>query len=102
MLTIMIHAKIKKECLDDYIAMASLLTKETRDRRKGCITYSFNQRKDIETEFILYEQWENQEALDEHIKQLVILLGPPLPGNLLPEKLLNMYESGAAYYYDVI
>ena len=102
MLTIMIHAKIKKEFLDEYIEMASLLTKETKNKRKGCISYSFNQRTDQPTEFVLYEQWENQEALDAHIEELKVLLGPPSPGNLLPEKLINMYESGIPYYYNVI
>ena len=98
----MIHAKIKKEMLNEYIQMASLLTKETRNIRKGCIAYSFNQRIDEPTEFIIYEQWESQEALDEHIKHLAILLGPPAPGGSLPEKLVNMYESGIPYYYNEI
>ena len=98
----MVHAKIKKEFLDEYLEMASLLTKDTRNNRKGCISYSFNQRKDEPTEFVLYEQWESQEALDEHIEQLKVLFGPPSPGALLPEKLLNMYESGIPYYYNEI
>ena len=102
MLTIMIHAKIKKERLNEYIELASLLTRETRDVRQGCISYSFNQRIDEPNEFIIYEQWESQEALDEHIKQLVILLGPPSTGGLLPEKLVDMYESGIPYYYNEI
>lgn len=102
MLTIMVHAKIKKEFLKEYVEMASLLTRETRNKRKGCISYSFCQRIDEPTEFVLYEQWENQEAFDEHIKQLVLLLGPPSPGGLLPEKLVNMYERGIPYYYNEI
>lgn len=102
MLTIMVHAKIKKEFLNEYLEMASRLTRETRNKRNGCISYSFCQRTDAPTEFVLYEQWESQEALDEHIKQLVLLLGPPPPGGILPEKLLNMYESGIPYYYNVI
>lgn len=102
MLTIMIHAKIKKEFLGQYIEMASLLTKETRNKRKGCISYSFNQRKDSPTEFVLYEQWESQKALDDHIKQLTVLLGPPSPGELLPKKLMEMYELGIPYYYEEI
>lgn len=102
MLTIMVHAKIKKEMLNEYIEMASLLTRETRNKRIGCISYSFNQRKDEPTEFVLYEQWESQAALDEHIKQLAVLLGPPLPNDLLPEKLVNMYESGIPYYYNEV
>lgn len=102
MLTIMVHAKIKEELLQEYLEMASLLTKETRNKRKGCISYSFCQRVDKPTEFVLFEQWENQEALDKHIEQLVKLLGPPIPGGLLPEKLVNMYESGIPCYYNVI
>ena len=102
MLTIMIHAKIKEECLGEYLEIASMLTRETKGKRKGCISYSFNQRRDKPTEFVLYEQWESQEDLVEHIKQLVVLLGPPEPGGLLPEKLVNMYESGFPYYYNVI
>ena len=102
MLTIMVHAKIKEEFLQEYIETASLLTKETRNKRRGCISYAFCQRMDEPTEFVLYEQWENQEALDEHIKQLVLLLGPPSPGGILPEKLMNMYERGTPYYYKEI
>ena len=102
MLTIMVHAKIKEEFLEEYIEMASLLTSETRHKRQGCIAYSFCQRMDEPTEFVLFEQWENQQALDAHIKQLVLLLGPPSPGGLLPEKLMNMYERGIPHYYNEI
>ena len=102
MLTVMVHAKIKQECLEEYIEIASLLTKETRDKRAGCISYSFCQRVDEPTEFVLFEQWENQAALAEHIKQLVVLFGAPSPGGILPEKLINMYERGIPYYYNEI
>ena len=102
MLTIMVHAKIKQEYLTEYLEMASLLTHETRNRRKGCITYSFCQRTDKPTEFVLFEQWENQQALDAHIEALIKLLGAPAPGQLLPEKLMKMYDSGVPYYYNEI
>jgi len=97
-----VHAKVKKELLDEYLEIASLLTKETRGKREGCISYSFNQRLDDPTEFVLFEQWETQEDIDEHIRQLIILLGPPKSGELLPEKLLNMYESVKPCFYRVI
>jgi len=102
MLTIMLHAKIKQAYLEEFLELAALLTRETRNKRKGCISYSFNQRIDEPTEFILYEQWQSQQHLDEHIRQLCDLLGPPKPGQALPEKLLQMYESGMPYYYKVI
>jgi len=102
MLTIMIHATIKEEELDNFIEVASLLTKETRENREGCISYSFNQRSDSPREFVLYEQWENQESLDIHIKELAVLLGPPKPGQILPERLINMYEKAVPVYYNPI
>lgn len=62
MLTIMIHARVKREKLAEYTEMAALLTDETRGKRPGCISYSFNQNIESPTEFVLYEQWENQET----------------------------------------
>ncbi len=102
MLTIMIHAKVKKECLDEFLEIASLLTRETLGKRKGCISYSFNQKQDNPNEFILHEQWQSEENLNEHIRQLIILLGPPKPGGLLPERLVSMYEYAEPAYYKVI
>lgn len=98
----MIHAKVKEECLSDYLEVAVLLTRETKGKRKGCVSYSFNQRQNEPTEFILYEQWQSEEDLNNHIAALVELLGPPKPGGILPERLANMYESGTPYYYNVI
>lgn len=98
----MLQAKIKEEYLEEFINTASLLTRETRNKRKGCLAYSFHQRVDSPTEFVLYEQWASQADLDAHIDQLSELLGPPAPGQRLPEKLLKMYASGTPYYFNVI
>ena len=99
MLTIMIQARIKEDRLEEYLEMAALLTRETRGKRPGCISYSFNQSIESPTEFVLYEQWETQEDLDNHIQELCKLLGQPEPGKLLPEKLLAMYESAKPIFY---
>ena len=77
-----------------------MLSRETT--RKGCLTYSFNQNKEIPTEFVLYEQWESQEALDDHIKELFEILGPAKPGHPAPEKLMNMFEMAKPVFYDVV
>ena len=37
MLTIMIHAKVKADQLDEFIELAALLTRETRGKRPGCL-----------------------------------------------------------------
>ena len=100
MLTIMIHAKIKKEMLDDYLDLIKELIRKTS--KKGCITYSFNQRKDDPTEFVVYEQWQSQTDLDNHIQELFDILGPARQGDPIPEKLMNMYEKATPVFYDVV
>lgn len=102
MLTIMVHAKIKEDKLTEYLEIAELLTKETRGNRPGCLSYSFNQNRASPTEFVLYEQWESQTDLDNHIKELCKLLGDPAPGYPLPERLLQMYESATPIYYNEV
>jgi len=96
----MIHAKIKKEMLDDYLDLVKELIRKTS--KKGCITYSFNQRKDDPTEFVLYEQWQSQTDLDNHIQELFDILGPARQGDPIPEKLMNMYEKATPVFYDVV
>jgi len=101
MITVIVNATIKAAHLDEYKIIASHLTKESR-KRPGCISYVFNQSIDNPAEFALYEQWESQSHLDSHIRELIALLGPPAPGGLLPEKLMNMYEKAEPTFYDEI
>jgi len=101
MITAMINATVKSNHLGDFLELASQLTRESR-KRKGCVSYIFNQRKDKPTEFVLYEQWECQADLDLHIQALVDQYGPPKPGEMLPEKLLNMYEKAEPIFYEAI
>jgi len=96
----MVHAKIKPEKLSEYLNLIKLLIKETT--KKGCINYSFNQRKDEPTEFVLYEQWECQADLDNHIKELFEILGPAKADDPIPEKLMDMYERAIPVYYHVV
>ena len=100
MLTIMIHATVKPEMLQEYLGLVDVLTKKTT--KKGCLNYSFNQRIDEPTEFVLYEQWESEEYLNTHIEELFKILGPSDSGNPVPDKLMNMYEKAVPVFYDVI
>ena len=100
MLTVMIHAKVKKEMLDEYLDLINLLTKETT--KKGCLTYIFNQNIAEPTEFVLYEQWESQTDLDNHIDELFKILGPAKVGDPIPEKLMNMYEKVTPVFYNIV
>jgi len=99
-ITIMIHAKVKQEMLNEYLELIKMLIKKTT--KTGCLNYSFNQRKDEPTEFVLYEQWESKEDLDNHINELFKILGPAKPGYPVPEKLMNMYEKATPIFYDIV
>ena len=100
MLTIMVHAKIKKEKLNEYLDLVKMLTKKTT--KKGCLYYAFNQNKEDPTDFVLYEQWESQADLDNHINELFEILGPAQPGRPIPDKLMDMYEKATPVFYDII
>lgn len=100
MLTVMVHATIKKEKLDEYIELIKLLAKKTT--KKGCLNYAFHQNKADPTNFVLYEQWESQAVLDDHIKELFQILGPAKPGNPIPDKLMDMYETATPVFYDIV
>lgn len=96
----MIHAKVKQELLDEYLDLLNMIIKETK--KKGCLSYSLNQNKDKPTEFVLYEQWESQTDLDNHISELFDMLGPAKEGEPIPEKLMSMYEKVIPVFYNVI
>ncbi len=100
MLTLMVHAKIKREMLNEYLDLIRMLGRETT--KKGCITYSFFQNKEEPAEFVLYEQWETQTDLDKHINELFEILGPAKPGDPIPEKLMSMYEKAKPVFYNII
>ena len=96
----MIHAKVKQEMLNEYLDLIKLLVRETT--KKGCLIYSFNQNREEPTEFVLYEQWESQTDLDNHIDELFTILGPAKPGDPMPEKLMNMYEKATPVFYNIV
>jgi len=96
----MIHAKIKEDRLADYIDMLKFLSESTS--KVGCTHYSFNQNIQSPTEFVLYEQWESQDCLDHHMSELFELLGPANPGDPIPNKLMELYESANPVYYEVV
>ena len=45
-------------------------TETTRAEDEGCINYIFHQQIDNPREFVLYEQWRDQAALNAHLARL--------------------------------
>jgi quinol monooxygenase YgiN len=102
MITIMFHATAKVDKVEAFRAMAIKATEATRAKDEGCITYVFHQQRDNPQAFVVYEQWQDQEALDAHIAHLQRLFGPPAPGRRLPAALLDLCEETQAIRYDVV
>ena len=48
------------------------------------LTYVFHQRQDNPREFMLYEQWRDEAALDAHVIHCQAVFGPPGPNGRLP------------------
>ena len=82
--------------------MAMRLTSITREEDAGCLAYIFHQQLNAPREYVLYEQWENQQHLGNHLSHLRELLGPAAKGAQLPESLLNMCESTHSVFYSVV
>lgn len=83
--TVIARLTIKKEAVDNFVQFAQKIVAETR-KETGCISYilyksSFGQ----EAQFIFYEEYKDQAALDfhnksEHLKQFLAQITPILAG----------------------
>ncbi len=54
---------------------------------KGCILFSLFENHSNGREFIFYELWKDEDAVDNYYKKLIIVLGRNSHGNIFPDKL---------------
>jgi quinol monooxygenase YgiN len=94
MITILFYMTVKPEQGDAFRALIPQLVTTTHTDDDGCITYIFHQQRDNPQEFVLYEQWRDQAALDAHLARLdrVIGLG----------SLFDFFAQTRAVLYDVV
>lgn len=59
---------------------------------KGCILFSLFANQSNGHEFILYELWKDEEAVDNYYKKLILALGKNSQGNVFPDKLNDFIE----------
>jgi quinol monooxygenase YgiN len=102
MLTIFFHITIKTGKEQEFDDMAKRLTEVTRAEDDGCLAYIFHQQQGSPRDYVLYEQWEDGDALSAHLAHLRELLGPAVEGEALPASLLDMCESTHSVFYDVV
>lgn len=101
MITILFSARALENKIEEFRAMAAKATPLSR-ADDGCLYYVFHQQKDDPRNFVLREQWRDQDALNAHISHLVEVFGPPKSGGQLPASILEMCESVDFKLYDEI
>jgi quinol monooxygenase YgiN len=83
--TVVARLTIKKEAVDSFVQFAQKIVEETK-KEAGCITYSlYKNTFGQEAEFIFYEEYKDQVALDfhnnsEHLKKFFSQITPLLAG----------------------
>jgi quinol monooxygenase YgiN len=70
MLTGLYYMTVKPERLEAFWSLITQLVQSTLAEDEGCITYVFHQQQDAPHEFVLYEQWRDQAAVQAHMDRL--------------------------------
>ena len=102
MISILFHITVKAGKEKEFHDLAVRLTNVTRAEDDGCLTYVYLKQRDTSSEYVLNEQWRDQESLDAHLEHLQQLLGLPGPGERLPAAFLDMCEKTRSVLYDVV
>lgn len=102
MLTIVVRLRIKPGMDDEYAELAKRVTRTTHAEDKGCIAYAYFRDVDDPRDFVVYEQWESEDALEAHVAQLHRNYGPPEPGGRVPASIERFFESNETRFYDVV
>ena len=65
--TVLARLKIKKG-MEEEVKRGFLSVVASTRKEPGCLSYDLHQSKDDPCLFMLYENWESQKALDDHLK----------------------------------
>jgi len=101
MLTILYYVTVKEGNEQAVQELVTRLATTTRAEDAGCLAYTFYQQQDNPREYVLFEQWRDQAALDAHLARLQAVFGPPRPGGRVPAAILDLYEKTRSVRYRV-
>jgi quinol monooxygenase YgiN len=94
MITGLFYMTIKPGRVDAFRELVPRLVTTTHAEDAGCLTYVFHQQQDDPRQFMLYEQWHDQEALDVHLARLDRMIGLAV--------LFEFFEQTRSVLYDVV
>ena len=81
MIKVTASSYIKEECLEEYFVIVKELV-EKSNLDPGCVKYELCRDVNDPLHFVMLEDWENQELLDEHLKSAHFLELVPKLGTL--------------------
>ena len=102
MITILFYMTVKPERDNEWRTLLPQLTQSTRAEDDGCLSYVYHRQTDNPLEYLLYEQWEDEDALTRHMRRLVQVFGPPPPGERLPARFLDHLDRTSSVRYEVL
>jgi quinol monooxygenase YgiN len=94
MITGLFYMTLKPERVEAFRDIVTQLVITTHAEDAGCLAYVFHQQRDEPREFVLYEQWRDQAALDAHLARLDRMIGLA--------SLFDFFEQTRSVLYDVI
>ena len=100
MITTLFHMTVKAEREREWRELLARLHQSTHAEDEGCISYAYYRRADSPREYVLFEQWRDDDALTAHLMWLGELLGSPPPGGRLPAAFLDLFERTQAVRYE--
>ena len=68
MVKVVANNYVKSERLDEYLSIAKELVEKTNALDSGCIKYELCRDVNDPLHYVMLEEWENQESLNEHTK----------------------------------
>ena len=84
---------VKPECIEEFLLFTKELVEKTNKLDKGCIRYELCKNESDPLHFVMFEQWEDQDALDNHLNaRHFIDLIPRVDGSLSKPTQLIRYS----------
>jgi|ERR671932_956347 quinol monooxygenase YgiN len=85
--------EIKPEQRDLFLKLATAAIEPTHSE-PGCITYALYEQPTVKNSFMLYEEWKDQAALDEHVqKPYVQEFGEKMPQIVKGSGVTKIYKT---------
>ncbi len=101
-INVLFRVKVKAGREDEFHKLAVELVRSTRAEDEGCVTFTYHQHTSDPSDFFLYEQWRDRDALQGHLDRLIEAFGTPQEGGFLPASITNFWDDMQADMYNVV